>query len=370
MLFDSRVSGFAIRVTANGARSFIFNYRTKSGRQRRFTIGTFGAWKTAAARKEAGELRKLVDRGGDPLGDVQTSRSAPTVSELCDQFTTEYLPKKRASTQHTYKLHIKNVIRPALGGLKVNELTFSEVDSLHRKITGRGKRYRANRVVATLSSMLSQAIKWGWRTGNPCEGIERNQEHKREPELSVDQLTKLGQALAELKDQQSAAIIGLVLLTGSRRGEVLAARWEDFRDDFRTWARPSLATKQKKPSRIPLNAPARELVLALRKVVPESSEWLFPANGGHRKDVKDSWARIRDTAGLQGLRLHDLRHVFASVLVSDGYSLPVIGRLLGHTQPATTARYAHLFDDPLRKASERAGQLIGVSGADKLASPK
>jgi integrase len=358
--WDAQVAGFGARVTAAGARSFILNYRTRLGRARRFTIGAFPNWSTGAARDEARRLKMQIDRGGDPLGDLRAEREAPTVNDLCDRFIAEYLPRKKPSTRHGYRLQIDNVIKPALGRLKAAEVTFSDIDGLHRKISARGTPYRANRVIATLSRMFSMAVKWRMRADNPCKGIERNTEHKRQRYLSADELARLTAALNEYSDQQSADIIRLLLLTGARRGEVLAAVWADIDLDAGVWHKPGSATKQKTTHSVPLSEAARRLLLSIR----ESSDaaWVFPANGSHRRDVKDAWAAICKAAHIKGARLHDLRHTYASVLASAGLSLPVIGALLGHATPVTTARYAHLFDDPLRAATERASAII--SGTD------
>lgn len=243
--YDSAVAGFGCCVYASGARAFILNYRTRSRRERRITIGSFPDWSTTAARSEAAELKKIVDRGGDPLGEVKATRAAPTVGDLCDRFLDEYLPRKRPSTQHTYRLQIENEIRPALSLLKVAEAAFRDIDSLHRKIGARGTPYRANRVIALLSRMFTMSIRWQWRTDNPCRGVERNQEHKRRRYLSADELARLTVALARHSDQQSANIIRLLLLTGARRGEVLAARWADFNVGFDIWVKPGATTKAK-----------------------------------------------------------------------------------------------------------------------------
>lgn len=357
--YDSAVAGFGCCVYASGARAFILNYRTRSRRERRITIGSFPDWSTTAARSEAAELKKIVDRGGDPLGEVKATRAAPTVGDLCDRFLDEYLPRKRPSTQHTYRLQIENEIRPALSRLKVAEAAFRDIDSLHRKIGARGTPYRANRVIALLSRMFTMSIRWQWRTDNPCRGVERNQEHKRRRYLSADELARLTVALARHSDQQSANIIRLLLLTGARRGEVLAARWADFNVGFDIWVKPGATTKQKTEHWVPLNAPARQLLLDLRSQVPADAEWLFPgSDGSHRRDVKDAWASLCRAAKINDARVHDLRHTYASVLASAGHGLKIIGELLGHTQPSTTDRYAHLFDDPLRAATERAGAIL------------
>jgi integrase len=356
--WDSAVAGFGLRVTAAGARAFILNYRTRLGRGRRYTIGSFPDWKTAAARAEAAELKKLVDRGGDPLGEIQAGRAAPTVNDLCERFITEVLPRNRPSTQKEYRLQIASDIRPRLGRLKVANVTFSDVDALHRSITARAP-YRANRCVALLSRLFSMAIRWHWRADNPCKGVERNQEHKRRRYLSPDELARLTEALAGLHDQQSADIIRLLLLTGARRGEVLAARWDDIDLAAGVWNKPGATTKQKTEHAVPLSDAALRLILGVRRRVPADAEWVFPApDGFHRREVKASWAAVCRAANINGARVHDLRHTYASVLASAGLSLPVIGALLGHTQASTTHRYAHLFDDPLRAATERASAII------------
>jgi integrase len=340
------------------ARSFVLNYRTRVGRERRYTIGSFPDWKTGAARSEAAELKKAIDRGGDPLGDIKAERDAPTMADLCERFEAEYLPRKRPSTQTSYRHQIAAEIRPALGRLKVAEPSFATVDSLHRTISKRAP-WRANRVIALLSRMFSMAIRWGWRTDNPCKGIERNDEPKRRRYLSTDELARLIEALDTYKDRQSADIIRLLLLTGARRGEVLQARWDAFDLDIGTWTKPGATTKRKTEHHVPLSASAVQLLTDLRQRVPADVDWLFPTpDGSHRRDVKDAWASICCAANVKGARVHDLRHTYASVLASAGLSLPIIGSLLGHTQPQTTARYAHLFDDPLRAATERASAII------------
>jgi integrase len=357
--YDEDVKGFGIRVTVSGGRAFILNYRRKSdGRERRWTIGSFPDWGAGAARDEAKRLKRLIDGGADPVGEHQSERSSPTVADLCDRFEKEYLPRKRPWTQKSYKQQIAADIRPVLSRLKVAAVTYADVDRLHRDIGKRAPTH-ANRVLALLSKMMSLAIRWGWRSDNPCRGIERNQEQKRRRYLSGEELVQLTKALAGHSDQQAASIIRLLLLSGARRGEVLAAEWSQF--DLKTgiWTKPGATTKQKTDHTIPLSAPTRQLLADLYEVRDRRSGYLFPGRlGGHRLDVKDAWASICKSASIEGLRVHDLRHSYASALAGAGYGLPIIGALLGHTQPSTTARYAHLADDPLRAATERAGAIL------------
>lgn len=364
--YDNAVKGFGVRVTAGGSRSFILNYRTRTGRERRYTIGSYPDWKTGPARTEAGELKKRVDRGEDPMGEIEAGRAAPTVLDLCQRYEDESLPKKRPASQRNDKAMIKREIKPALKHLKVSEVRFADVDDLHRKITKRGAPIVANRVVALLSKMFTLSIRWGWRADNPAKGVERNQEQKRHRYLSADEMAALTKALTEHDDQQAANIIRLLLLTGARRGEVQAMRWDALDLTDGVWTKPGSTTKQKTMHRVPLSAPARQLLSELRGKADDDAEYVFPSRmGGHRVELKKNWAALRKAAGIPDVRMHDLRHTYASVLASAGMSLPIIGALLGHSQPATTARYAHLFDDPLRKATDTVGAI--VTGTDKSA---
>jgi integrase len=362
--YDTEVTGFGCRVTAGGARSFVLNYRTTSGRERRYTIGSFPDWTTTAARTEAKRLKlEIRANGHDPVGALQEVRGAPTVADLCARYIAEHLPKKRPSSVTEDRSMINQWIIPELRYHRVTEIGFADMDALHRKITKAGTPYRANRVLALLSKMFSLSIRWRWRTDNPCHGVERNQEHKRVRYLSPDELGRLTAALAAYDDQQAANAIRLLLLTGARRGEVLSAKWSDFNLESGEWVKPGAATKQKTEHRVPLSAPARQLLAGM----PRNGEFLFPGPGatGCRADLNKPWASVCKTAGLKGVRVHDLRHSFASVLASAGLSLHVIGGLLGHTQPATTARYAHLTRDSLRAATETAGAILsGTASAD------
>lgn len=377
IVYDADVKGFGVRITANGSRAFILNYRTRRGRERRYTIGRWPDWKTSVARAEAGELKRLIAGGHDPLAELEADRSAKTVKDLCERFAEEHLPKLRPATQRDYAALIRREILPAMKHMAVADVTFSDVDGLHRKITKRGATYLANRTVALLSKMFSLAVRWGWRGDNPAKGIERNQEEKRHRYLSGDELRRLTAALANHEDQQAANVVRLLLLTGARKMEVMSAKWADIDLAAGVWTKPGSTTKQKTTHRVPLSAPARQLLAEMKSRASGDAEYVFPGrSGGHRVEIKRAWQEICITAelveretvkGANGkerevlkptARLHDLRHTYASVLASAGLSLPVIGALLGHSQPATTARYAHLFDDPLRAATERVGALV------------
>lgn len=389
--YDSEVRGFGCRVTAAGARAFILNYRTRGGRERRITIGSYPDWRVSAARQEAADLKKRIDVGEDPMTAVEADRNAKTMADLCDRFELEHLPKCRPSTRAEYLSHIDRRVRPWMKNLRVAEVAYSDIDDLHRKVTREGAPYAANRAVAVLSKMFSLALKWGWRDSNPCRGIEFNQEEKRERYLSGAELIALTEALAAHADQQAANIVRLLMLTGARRGEVLGVKWTELDLESGIWTKPSARTKQAKLHRVPLSAPARQLLAELqaqaereaKKRSRDMSDFVFPGKGGvgHRVEIKHAWRKLCVAAKIvtvstakdgkvtvtPSARIHDLRHTFASTLASAGLSLPIIGQLLGHTQASTTHRYAHLLDDPLRAATERAGAILtGGPSADVI----
>ena len=371
--YDDDVKGFGVRVTAGGARSFILNYTTRGGRERRHTIGAFDeeTRKTTDARNEAKRLKRLIEDGGDPLGDIEEERAAPTVADLIERFEKEHLPRLRATSQADYRRMIANHIGPHFGQhVKVADVRFEDIDRLHRRITAAGHLHRANRVIAVLSKMFSLAVRWHMRPDNPAKGIERNTEHHRRRYLQSEELIRLTQALATYPDQEAANAIRILLLTGCRRGEALAMRWADIDLAAGKWSKPPSSTKQKEFHEVPLSAPTRQLLAEIRDAQASRNpkrplgEFVFPGFGesGHRTNLKRPWRQLCKAASITALRLHDLRHSYASQLASAGASLPLIGALLGHSNPTTTSRYAHLFDDPQRAATERVGAVIAAAG--------
>lgn len=364
---DARAKGFGLRVTAKGSKAFFVRYWTNTGQRRLFTIGSFPTWTTKAARAEAQRLIREVDLGGDPLGEYQETRAAPTVNELLDRYAADYLAdgttRLRQGTQRQYINVIENHIQPSLGKMKVADVAYQHVDAMHQKISKTAP-INANRTLAVLSKVFGVAIRWQIIDRNPCIGVEKNPEVKRKRYLDREELERLNQALATETDQQGANILRLMLLTGCRKGEAMSARWEQLDLYNGLWIKAGSETKQKTEHRAPLSEPA----ITLLRQIDEVGKYVFPANSatGHRVALNKTWARIQADADLQDVNMHDLRHTYASVLVSAGLSLPVIGALLGHSQPQTTARYAHLQDDPLRKATEQAGAILGGDNVVRL----
>lgn len=384
------ITGLGIRVTAAGSKAFILNYRV-GRRERRLTIGDWPDWTISAARDYAAELKRdKIDRGIDPLGEREAQRDAKTVNDLCDRFLSDYVAHEcRPSTAKDYEGLIRLYIRPKLKNIPVAELTQEDIKELHRAVTKDGKPYAANRMLAVMSKMMNLAKAWKWTSDpvNPVAEIKKNPEVKRKSYLSPTEIGRLSEALGKLHDQQSANAIRLLMFTGARRGEVLGARWDQFNLAKRLWTKPGATTKQGTEHEVHLSRPAVKLVIAMcrsaraRAKIEQSpvSDYLFPNQGlrqnlraikrgekptrktavtPHQTDLKNAWSKVTTEAGIPGFRIHDLRHTYASILVSAGLSLPLIGSLLGHTQAQTTQRYAHLMADPQRAAAELAARTI------------
>jgi integrase len=393
LLWDTEVKGFALRVTPGGAKSFLLDYRV-GGRQRRITIGSFPDWSVQAARNAAKKLKQDVDAGRDPMGQRHDDRQAPTLWDVWERYQAEHLPRKAVRAQADERSMWTKIILPRLGKSKIASLDADHIDELHRDITNvRGTPVRANRVVEVLRRAFNLAIRWKWLTDNPASGVRKNTEEKRNRFLNRAEIGALAQALNDHTEVVSANAIKLLMLTGARRDEVLRATWEMFDLENGIWTKPSAHTKQRLIHRVPLSGPALRLLVDIKDGAARAthtaaltlSPYVFPgADGKPLTDVKRSWTTICRKAGLAvqvqkkgrngkpakdkngkpvlvwqpNVRLHDLRHAFASILVSAGASLPLIGQLLGHTQAQTTHRYAHLFDDPMRHAAETVGDLI------------
>ena len=355
-LWDTQIAGFGVRITPGGAKSFVTQHRV-NGQSRRVTIGSYPDWTVQAAREVAKELKREMDMGRDPNSDREKARTAPTMMDLWARYDAEALTLKAPRSQVDERIMWSNIIKPRLGNLRVQEVRQEDIDDLHRWVTvERRTPVRANRTVEVLRRLFNLAMRWKWRADNPAVGVRRNAEDKRHRYLSPEEIARLIAALDNHPEWVSAKALTFLLLTGARRGEVLGATWDMFDMAAGTWTKPAAFTKQRKYHRVPLSSPALSV---LEELKGSDSVFVFAGTSGKPlTDIKRTWASVCKTANITDCRIHDLRHSFASILASSGTSLPVIGRMLGHTQAATTNRYAHLFDEPLRAAADEVGRAV------------
>ena len=364
-MWDDELTGFGVRVEPTGRKSFIARYRAgDGGRQaplRQVTIGSFGKLTVDQARVEAKSVLAKAELGGDPAQDRHDRRAAKTVADLAEIYLSDYAQSTglRPTTIRDARSVLDRYALPRIGRTPVADVTVADIRRLHRATAEAAGRYQANRTLAFLSKMFSLAIEYGWRPDHPCLGVKKLPEDRRERVLSDDEVTRFFAALSAYPDQGAADALRLLLFTGARRNEVLKATWDQFDLDAGVWIKPSAHTKQKRAHRFELEGPAIDLLRVRRSADPMGC-FLFPGRSREapRADLKRPWNWVKDEAGLVDVKLHDLRHTLASYMASNGVPLAVIGKALGHTQTATTARYAHVADRSQRQATAAIGGIF------------
>ena len=396
-IWDTEVKGFGLRVRADDNKVYLIEYRPGGGGRaapkRRFTIGRHGSpWTPETARVEAKRILGLVADGGDPAADKSSDRKSMTVADLCDLYLAEGCATKKPTTLYTDKGRITRHIKPLLGRKKAKDVTRSDIQrfmqdvavgktacdektGIHGRAIVEGGKGTSTRTVGLLGGIFTFAVDRGICTANPMHGVKRYKDHKNERFLSTKELGSLGLGLSVMEEVGvispiMAGAVRLLLLTGCRKSEVLSLKW-DYVDVERGYLRlPDSKTGEKV---VALGSPALRVLTDL----PQISEWVFPATTGegHCVGLPRAWEAVREWCGLEDVRLHDLRHSFASVGAVGGDSLLVIGALLGHQDAKTTSRYAHLADDPVKRAADRiagsiAASLGGGETAEVIPMPK
>ncbi len=347
-LWDEDIPGLGLRVLPSGRKQYIIQYRT-GRRSRRLSLGPSTILTPEQARTRA--LTVLADAlgGKDPAADRDALRKAPNVRDLAKRFDEQHISLRiKASTAKEYRRSLEKFILPKLGAMLVTQVTRTDIANFHHDL--RHVPYQANRCLEIISKMFNLAELWGLRPdgSNPRRLIQKYPEVKRERFLSLDEIKRLGSVLREIetegREMPSAILaIRLLLYTGCRLNEIMTLKWEYVDLEAAILHLPDSKTGAKK---VYLGKPAVKLLEEAPAIV--GNPWVITGAmpGARLTDLQPFWQRVRARAGLEGVRIHDLRHTFASTAVAAGHSLPIIGKLLGHTQVQTTARYAHLAASP------------------------
>ena len=363
--WDGELTGFGLRVRRSGRKSYVVQTRI-AGKLCWFTIGPHGPLNPNQARARALEILACAKKGIDPRDADARREAEPSMADLGRRFLEEYVPVHcKPSTREEYSRSVRLFVDPVIGELRVPEVQRKDIAALHHGL--RDKPYQANRTLGVLSKMFSLAEVWGWRPdgSNPCRHVKRYKEHKRERFLSPEETERLGQVLRDVEEEMPSAVAAfrLLLLTGCRMSEIRDLRWEYVKDDC-----IELPDAKTGGRVVPLGPEARAVLSSIPR--DEDNPWVIAGRlpGSHLTDLQRPWRRIRKQAGLEDVRIHDLRHSFASRALALGESLTMIGKLLGHTQVQTTARYAHLARDSIQTAAARITGSIGgnLLGGDEM----
>ena len=355
-LSDPLVKGLSIQITKSGQKSFWFS-ATVAGKKRHARLGTFGAITVEEARALALKMRASLDLGGNPFLAGDRIRAMPLFRVFAVQ---EYMPHareyKRSADDDASKLRLH--VLPVFGDHRLCDVSQRDIDMYLAKIAKSHSKATANRHRALLSKIFKLAVAWGRLDSNPCVGTQKFKEViQQQSYLSAEQAHRVFSAAAQDQNPVAGAAIQVLLMTGCRREEILQAKWEHFDEARETLFLPS--TKAGKSRHVVLNDVARNLIAAQPKV--KGSPWIFPGRDPRKplNNPRKAFLRILETAGVDAIRIHDLRHSFCSLLVEQGVSLFQVQQLVGHASPQTTQRYAHLAADGLRAVAQRVAQVVG-----------
>lgn len=361
-LWDTETTGFGVEVFPSGKRKFLVTYQAR-GKRRFLKLGEYGELTIEQAREAAWKILARVRKGEDPTAGRGALGDGPTVEDLAERYMTDHAEiHKKINSISVNRSAWKNHLLPRLATLKVAEVTHAHVAEIHADLADQP--CAANNVLSTLSAAFQLAETWGWRSenSNPCRHVKRYATKGRERYLTPQELERLSGVLAEAEEKKSVfpstiPAIRLLILTGCRHREVTTLRWDDVDLERGFLHLPDSKTGKKS---VRLHRAAIEVLRGIERV--EESPWVFPGQdpSKHIGALGRSWRQIRREAGIEDVRLHDLRHSFASFALNSGVSLAIISKLLGHRKIATTARYAHLDDAPVCEANEKIGARLAA----------
>jgi len=350
-VWDRDVRGFGLRTYPSGKKTYLVQYRA-GRRTRRVTIGQHGVLTADQARTEAKQLLAAVARGQDPSAIRHAKRHAPTIAGLCDRFLEEYVDQHcKPTTARDYRSIIRRFIRPILGPIAIAEVNRADVVAFHHGL--RETPYQANRAASMLSKLFNLAEDWGLRPAgsNPARRIKKYREEEKKRYLSDDEQIRLGETLAEALEEGSESVhavsaILLLIYTGCRLSEILTLRW-----DYVTTHHLELPDSKTGRRRIPLPREAYDILAELTREDSNPFVIVGDVEGERLVNLQKPWNRIRKRAGIPDVRMHDLRHTYASVAMKDGIDPFTLKEILGHKNLTTTLRYAHLADEAVLSAA-------------------
>ncbi|MXZ28765.1 MAG: tyrosine-type recombinase/integrase [Gammaproteobacteria bacterium] len=360
--WDSSLSGFGVRVYPSGSKVYLVQTRA-GGQSRRLTVGRHGLITAEQARRKAAQIIADIKAGNEPVlhNGASTADAGPTVAEVAERFMTEHVAVRcKPATQRQCRDILDRHLLPALGNVRLGRIGRERVAALHYSLHETPT--MANKVVDMLSRLFNMAALWGIAPdgGNPCRFVRKYAEPPRERFLSDEEFRRLGQVLGEVEAEgkvhpSAVAAFRLLMLTGCRKSEILTLRWEDVDleagelrlRDAKTGARA-----------VAISPSARRVLKGLPRV--PGNPWVIAGTkpGRHFRNLNSAWLVIRSRAELKDVRIHDLRHSFASRALALGESLPMIGKLLGHRKVQTTARYAHLARDSVKASAARVAESL------------
>ena len=360
--WDRDLPGFGVRVYPNGTKVYVVQTRV-DGKSKRITVDRHGVISPDQARRKAAQMIARIKAGEDPKPEAVKKPTGPTVAELAERYLIEHVEVRcKPRTVDACRWLVKKFVLPDLGDMAIAAVQRGHITDLHHK--HRNTPYQANRILEVVRKMFNLAEAWGLREdgSNPCRHVQKYKEKKRERFLTEAEFHRLGQVLNETEAEgpenlASVTAIRLLMLTGCRLNEIQTLRWEDVGLEA---AELRLRDTKTGARMVPLSNAAVSVLSALP--CKEDSPWVIAGKkpGAHLTDIQKPWRRIRSRAELEDVRIHDLRHSFASRALALGESLPMIGKLLGHTQVQTTARYAHLANESVKASGSRVGDSIGT----------
>ena len=360
VFWDHELSGFGVRVYPSGTKVYLVQTRS-GGKSRRITIGRHGVLTAEQARRKAAQLIASIKAGEEPTRPQSPPDTGPTIAEVAERYMKEHVAVRcKPSTVRGCQYTLDRYLLPAFGARPLGTIGREEVAALQYRLHKTPT--MANRVVDLLSRLFNMAEAWGVAPdgGNPCRFVQKYKERSRERFLSEEEFGRLGRVLDELEAEgkvaaNAVAAIRLLMLTGCRRGEIVTLRWEDV--DLEA-GELRLRDAKTGPRQVALSPAAVRVLSAIRRHA--DNPWVIAGRkpGTRLGNLNASWLVVRDRAELENVRLHDLRHSFASRALALGESLSMIGRLLGHRKVQTTARYAHLAQDSVKVSAARVAESL------------